>query len=315
MDDVVEKLYYSGNLELFPKGPRLAEKSLKSVPRFTLYGEGAEAADDEFVHIERIEARSARYGWRIGAHAHHGLFQAVVILAGGAEVRFDESELRLEGPVTVTLPAAAVHSFHFDPGTDGQVLTVAERLLFAAARDGGAEAAALFTRLLTAPAWHVLRDPDRLAPLLAAIEDEFAGAGSGRTPALDWLVRAALLLIGRELAPAETADRPRWESFNRFRALMEEHFLEHWPITRYADALGLTETTLDRLCRAVAGRSAFQLVQQRLLLEARRKLVYIALPVASIAYELGFADPGYFSRFFRRHTGHSPAAWRQMRLS
>ena len=73
----------------------------------------------------------------------------------------------------------------------------------------------------------------------------------------------------------------------------------------------MTESGLNRLCLAATGRPAFDLVQERLMLEARRKLRYIPLPVANIAYELGFADPGYFSRFFRRHAGESPAQWRR----
>ncbi|HNH36489.1 MAG TPA: AraC family transcriptional regulator, partial [Rhodocyclaceae bacterium] len=55
---------------------------------------------------------------------------------------------------------------------------------------------------------------------------------------------------------------------------------------------------------------AFDLVQARLLLEARRRLVYIAAPVSLLAYELGFQDPAYFCRVFKRATGMTPTAFR-----
>jgi AraC family transcriptional activator of pobA len=61
----------------------------------------------------------------------------------------------------------------------------------------------------------------------------------------------------------------------------------------------------------LCGTTAFDLIQQRLALEARRRLVFRAHPVQGIAAELGFKDPAYFSRFFRRHCGMSPAEFRR----
>ena len=63
--------------------------------------------------------------------------------------------------------------------------------------------------------------------------------------------------------------------------------------------------------RTVAGKSPFEVAQERLLLEARRKLIYIAAPVSLLAYELGFEDPAYFWRFFKRRTGMTPKEFRR----
>jgi AraC family transcriptional activator of pobA len=54
-----------------------------------------------------------------------------------------------------------------------------------------------------------------------------------------------------------------------------------------------------------------QVVHQRLLLEAKRNLIYTNMTVNQLAERLGFADPAYFSRFFRRLSGASPKAFRQ----
>ena len=59
-----------------------------------------------------------------------------------------------------------------------------------------------------------------------------------------------------------------------------------------------------------AGRTAFALIQSRVLLEARRKPIYTAMPVSQLTYELGFSDPAYFTRFFRKLSGVTPAAFR-----
>jgi AraC family transcriptional regulator, transcriptional activator of pobA len=97
----------------------------------------------------------------------------------------------------------------------------------------------------------------------------------------------------------------------RFVHLVEQHFLDHWPMERYAARLGLSTQRLNRLVRQHARRSALQLVHERLLREACRRLIYVAVPATRLAFELGFDDPAYFSRFFKRHTGLSPQRWRQ----
>ncbi|HWG70460.1 MAG TPA: helix-turn-helix domain-containing protein, partial [Steroidobacteraceae bacterium] len=97
----------------------------------------------------------------------------------------------------------------------------------------------------------------------------------------------------------------------RFRYLIEAQYLRHWPVRRYARRLALSETNLNRLCRRLAGCTAFEMIQQRLALEARRRLVYGASAVSAVAGELGFRDAAYFSRFFRRHGGVSPVEFRR----
>ena len=58
------------------------------------------------------------------------------------------------------------------------------------------------------------------------------------------------------------------------------------------------------------GRSAARVIQDRLMIEARRDLVYTSMSISRISFRLGFADPAYFSRYFLRETGKTPRAFR-----
>ena len=289
------------------------------VPIFSLYGEHdvVPGADSplEFVHIELIATRSQRHGWEIASHAHRGLLQLLCVFDGGAKVRLDDAAFELEAAAALVIPPGVVHSFHFSPGTQGYVLTVAESLL----TGGDPARSALFEPLLSQPQPVDLRSvadvSDRMAALLEQVHEEFRGSGFGRSQMFDWLVRSVLLLVARRVAvtPLNGPARGRSELLARFRVLMEAHFMQHWSVPRYAKALNLTESRLNRLCQALTGKSAFDLVQQRLLLEARRKLFYIAAPVSQLAYELGFSDPAYFCRFFKKQTGLAPSLFRRQR--
>ncbi len=295
-----------------PKSRRAAASGIRT---FSLYGEEGPVADAEFIHVEDIRSRSERYEWEIDSHAHKGLFQVVFVLEGRVRVRLDERVEEGPGPRVIVIPPTVVHAFQFEPGTRGYVLTVAEGRLFDRANAAGQslmEDLALDPRLLAVdPA---SGDADRIAGLLEQILAEFRWVRPGRGLMLEWLARAVLVLVARLVqagaGDVRRLDRQRGELFSRFRQLVEAHFREHWPVPRYAEALRVTESRLNRISRSLTGRSAFDLVQDRLLLEARRRLVYIAAPVSLLAYELGFQDPAYFCRVFKRATGMTPTAFR-----
>jgi AraC family transcriptional activator of pobA len=98
--------------------------------------------------------------------------------------------------------------------------------------------------------------------------------------------------------------------FTRFVVLVEAHYRDHWPVSRYAAQLGLSTERLNRLTRLATNRSALALIHDRLLREACRHIVYVAAPISSLAFDLGFDDPAYFCRFFKRRIGSSPKAYR-----
>ena len=101
------------------------------------------------------------------------------------------------------------------------------------------------------------------------------------------------------------------ELFERFEALLEQHFLEHWTVSQYAGALSVTPTHLSRVTRSATGHAASHMIVERIIREARRNLVYTNLPISAIAYALGFNDPAYFSRLFSAETGLSPRSFRE----
>jgi AraC family transcriptional regulator, transcriptional activator of pobA len=97
----------------------------------------------------------------------------------------------------------------------------------------------------------------------------------------------------------------------RFREKIETHLRMGLSIAQYAKALSVTPARLRAACMEVAGKPPVRVLEDRLLLEAKRNLTYTNMTVAETAYYLGFTDPAYFSRFFSKHAGVSPASFRK----
>ena len=96
----------------------------------------------------------------------------------------------------------------------------------------------------------------------------------------------------------------------QFRQLVDQHFRSHWTLGRYSEAMGMTTTTLGRVCREEAGVAPSAIISERIVREAQRQLAYTSLDIQQVARDLGFTDTAYFSRFFRKQAGLKPSEFR-----
>ena len=123
---------------------------------------------------------------------------------------------------------------------------------------------------------------------------------------------AALLLQLALLEPSGSApsDGPSHEAFGWFREHIQDHFHEWHKVSDYADRLGYSSRTLNRLARQNTGLSAKELIDERVVLEAKRLLSHGDGSVSEVANALGFEDASNFSSYFRRHTHMTPGTFR-----
>ena len=97
----------------------------------------------------------------------------------------------------------------------------------------------------------------------------------------------------------------------RFRQLVELHYRDNLSVDDFCQMLNVTRGHLHNACMRALGRPPQRLVHDRLAVEARLRLRQNAMRIEQVAYSLGFRDPAYFNRFFRRLTGMSPGAYRR----
>lgn len=97
---------------------------------------------------------------------------------------------------------------------------------------------------------------------------------------------------------------------SRFKQLISEHFQRTRQVQQYAKLLSITPLYLNEAVKEVTGFPASFWIQQKVLWEARRLLVYTSMDVKQIAFELGYDDPVYFSRFFKKGTGMTALQFR-----
>ncbi|MCC4603282.1 helix-turn-helix domain-containing protein [Xanthomonas campestris pv. badrii] len=283
-----------------------------AVPAFGLYGE-QHADAPELLHWESIAARSRLHDWHIDPHRHEDLAQLLYVQRGPATLQLDGRTQRLRGATLVWLPPLCVHGFAFDPRVRGHIITLCMPLVRSAL-----DAAPVLQPGLARPAVLQANASRTLLDLLFdSIANDHMHRRVGHAAALQaaatqlviWTARTALQGL-HDAADASPQADPALRHLRAYQALIDQHYRAHWPISRYADHLGLTPGHLNALCRRLANASALELLQRRIMLEARRSLRYTSLSVQQIAATLGFFDAAYFSRYFARHAGCSPTQFR-----
>lgn len=104
------------------------------------------------------------------------------------------------------------------------------------------------------------------------------------------------------------------ELFYQLKYLIEHNFKQQHLASYYETALRADIKKLNRICREATQMTVFELLQERLLTESKILLQTTVRSVKEISYDLGFNDPAFFGRFFKKHTGLTPAAFRSLRM-
>jgi len=282
---------------------------MKPIPHYQLYGDESGDSELNFVHCEPIFSRIEQQNWEIRPHRHDNLHQLFWLRQGQMDAQLETDCVQLQSPCLVVVPAGKVHGFTYNPIAKGSVITIA---------------AALMQRVISlSPRWpsklldqiHWLplaSDAEDICQHLQSIEQEYKQRQVGRIAAVTAWLCLFFIELGRlsQIEPDQVREGKEYLAlFEQFRQRVNKGLRQQLPVTDYCRQLGVGERRLYRACRAIADVSPSQYIQDALVQEAKRLLIYTLKPATSVCYELGFSDPGYFSRFFKKHTGLSPGEY------
>jgi AraC-like DNA-binding protein len=268
--------------------------------------------DEKLLSFELINLKNNTLN-QTDEHHRHDFYSVVLLTEGTTEQVVDFKTYSVSAGEVLIIPKGSVHFGDFDKNLEGYFL------LFTAD----------FFDTSFSPTWQHLTifNPLYESAVIKPAEKDFitvsqiAGLLSGEyislTSALDNKVLQHLLLAF--LLKLEDANKnslqlkptPNDSYYQNFLYLLDTNFMKEHSVGFYALQLNITTKKLSGLLTGKCGKSTADLITERLLLEAKRLLTYSPGSVKEIAYNLGFEDPFYFSRLFKKQTGTSPEQFRQ----
>lgn len=293
--------------------------SLSENPFDDLVPVTAQAVMDRFDHPLSVQ------NWVMNDPGRRDRCYAVLLLSGRAQIGLRQGTIECRAPALVWLPLGETQRFEVSAGGDGYLLSVADDLVARHCGDVGSGAnpagSGLPLRFAADTVHNVIpaensQNLSLLTRSFEAIRTELMQNALGASLVVGAHLQIILTMVLR-LAEGVMEQRdkhgPGSITFQRFLQVLELHFREHWNVADYATALGVSERRLGSAVLRATGKPPLTVIHERVLREACMRLEQSPLGVAQIAYGLGFRDPAYFSRFFKRYMGEAPGGYRRLR--
>ena len=261
--------------------------------------------DDGPAQVVRL--RDARFGGAAVREPHrHDYHELIWIRAGAGQHSIDGATVPVRPGTITVIGRGQVHVFEQGEHLDGAIVRFSGEALadsWLLAGQGG--------RTVVVPSG----EQDRLDALIDALGAELARPPDEHSAELQrHLLTAILLWIERWYDASRTErradDDAEVQLHRRFTRRLEEDYAAHHDAAHYADALAVPAAALSRALAHVTGRATKDLILDRVMLEAARLLRFTGLSVGEVAHRVGYDDPLYFSRAFKRRHEQSPQAYR-----
>jgi AraC family transcriptional activator of pobA len=260
-----------------------------------------------------IEEQKAAVLNAAGPRPLYGVF----LFTGQGQLRVDFAEYGFDGPTV--LFTAPWQVFQVDTKTDFAVRALwfhADYYCIEAHKKEVACNGLLFNNIYSQPFIRLDENGlNELQFLLDKLQQELAFQDSySQAVARTYLQLILALSSKAKIASAKEpnlADTAVFPVISKFKPLLEKHFKEERTPAFYAAQLGMTPNSFSKKCKLQFHKPPSFLIQERVILEAK-KLIHLSLKsMKEIAAELSFDDEHYFSRYFKKHTGISPTAFRE----
>ncbi len=232
-------------------------------------------------------------------------------------VRIDDREITLKpGHVTCTTYLHKVQIDHSGP----QLKTLFFNREFYCVHTYDSEVSCnglLFFGSDTAPVMQLDEEETRrLRTLFSVLQEEFAVADASQEEMLRILLKRFIIRCTR-LAKTQILKRAGEQSdidlVRSFNVLVEEHFRTRKTIGEYAELMYKSPKTITNVFSKYSKDSPLQVIHKRIIMEAKRMLLYTGKPAKEIGYELGYSDPAQFSKLFRKYAGMTTTDFRSTR--
>ena len=232
----------------------------------------------------------------------HGFYEIIWFQSGSGSHYVDFNRYPISAGSIFFISPGQIHSFDTSHDQQGYVLKVCTELF-----DD-------FANLSCAKVQE--KDCAALEMLVRAMEAELKNEDSlAHKEALQALVKLFVIMVRRSyegLSPSTiNPQKPSYKAFQNFRKLIEENYCRLHAVKDYASLLGVSSKTLTLYAGEFSNYTPLELINNRIILEAKRLLRYSILSVKEIAFRLGFDDPSYFGKFFKRIVKQSPADYRE----
>jgi AraC family transcriptional regulator, transcriptional activator of pobA len=246
-------------------------------------------------------------------HAHNFL-QAFLLEQGSTVMHYEDQRIDISAPAFFTIPKNTVHGFTSSEDCRGWIINLSDSFLENLLKQD----ADLIMELDVIHIEHleIGEETERIVHAMQKIVAEFNQELKGKYIMLQSLVSILFVRLHRipvrntDTVISQNSDNTYKLYFRGFMQLVKTTQSFKKPIENYASELHISATHLNRICKAIKGKSPKDIITDYWIYLTQIALADVEKSIAQVAYEHSFDDPAYFSRLFKKHTGLTPKEFR-----
>jgi AraC-like DNA-binding protein len=247
---------------------------------------------------------------------HRAQFYHVLYIEKGEGVHYvDFNPIQIKNQMLLFVPYNSVNVFDKNCVYRGRGIIFTDTFFSKDEQDFNyLHSSLLFSNLYPVAVIDVADNNEELRRLIQLMEDEYQKESDfAQYEILHNMLHVFLLKAERQLrAQGTSAMKPsvHLDYLLQFKAILETNFKAEKSVKSYASALAISEKQLQTATKSLVDKTPKQVIDERVVLEAKRLLVHSSQAVKEIAYELGYDEPTNFIKYFRKHVKCTPAEFR-----
>jgi AraC family transcriptional activator of pobA len=250
---------------------------------------------------------------RVKSHAHNNQFQVFIVIEGETNLLYNNNKIHIKGPSFITVPKNTIHGFEHLSDLSGWIISlsdnVLEHMIKREAEVIGAIEMFQITKVVEG------EYSEEIFNTMLTCINEYQSSKVGRLLMLEYLVGQLIVQLRRLPQSLQhtlsLGDSTSIIYYRRFTQLIRESTSYKKTIEEYASELKIASGHLSRICSSIAFKSPREIIMDYYITQAQLLISDVEKSIAEVCYTLGFEDPSYFSRIFKKKTGLTPNEFRK----
>ncbi|HZY82470.1 MAG TPA: AraC family transcriptional regulator [Cyclobacteriaceae bacterium] len=265
----------------------------------------SEAAKTSSFYIEKLDAHLRNHSFVNTPHKHDH-YLILYVTKGGGTHTIDFRTYAVKPGSFFMMTPGQVHSWKLDEGTDGYVIFFENYFYGLNVGDWSLTAFPFFHSLNADP--HVENVNDKMID--SVVKEMFIE----KDARLLWTYLDLLLQKLSRYYNASALPGPNQVTFRirKLEQLIDKNFVKLKKPADYANLMNMSTAYLNNICKKQVGKTLSDLINERIVLEAKRLFAYTDLSVGQVGDRLKFSETSYFIRFFKKNVGMTPERFKEL---
>lgn len=265
--------------------------------------------------VQGKEIKNIQYPHNTDMPHRHNYYEICLFINGAGQHMIDFQHFNIQSHSVHFLTPGQVHRISREEQYHGFLMVFSREFYSLGLQDDLLMTLPFFNNNTTAPILNLdTAEFNELLDIIHHLHTDYQRDSEIREDVLRSYLHIFLLkcryFFNRNYLDREMVNNPAYLRVNQFRTLVEQHFKSKHLVKDYAAMMAESPAHLNKIVKAITGDNASNFISQRIVLEAKRLLIYTDLSNKEISYRMNYDDPSYFSRLFRKKVGVSPSAFR-----